>query len=191
MLLCVVISILGLYGYFHVIELTGSPMSADLFPIGRIRSVMTLSILLCIVYAYDLKWYAISQIRYTQLGGVNPLGHVVNQLNGHDFDDDSGKAAPADSILLQLGVFLLGSVLLDSVLSMNHTIRIWFLGLLAAVVLAFALFNMLSVAICQSNILKQQQQQQQQQQPRRFASVVRDGYGAEGDWLNSSSYKND
>lgn len=46
----------GLLGYGDVIELTGSPASDEMWPVGRARSLVMLAMILGGTYAYTKKW---------------------------------------------------------------------------------------------------------------------------------------
>ena len=58
-LIALALALIGLYGYGHMIELTGNPSPDDLFPIGRVRSLMSVVLIIAILYAATQKWQVI------------------------------------------------------------------------------------------------------------------------------------
>jgi hypothetical protein len=68
----------GLLGYRDVIELTGSPSESDQMPLGRIRSMVLISMMLVGIYAFEKQW----------------SGLLGPESNLH-LRDESGKTSPA------------------------------------------------------------------------------------------------
>lgn len=54
--------LIGEYGYFHAVELTGSSLPLDLFPLGRYRCFSILVLLCIALYTFDHKWRAVTML---------------------------------------------------------------------------------------------------------------------------------
>lgn len=125
----------GLLGYRDVIELTGSPSPSQQMALGRIRSMIVISMILVGIYAFEQQWS----------GLLGPESHL-------HLKDKSGKVIPAglsylrnnklqSHWLLYLNGVLAIAILIDIFLVQPIRLTYPLLGMLGGFLAVFIVFN--------------------------------------------------
>jgi hypothetical protein len=122
------LALVGLYGYGHMIELTGSTAPVDLFPVGRLRSIMSITLILSILYACTQKWQVVLSMQPKA-----PEGHAANALANQVYHNAQ--------VLMPLGFLMGAMILLDVVLLQPLRRNLALLGVLGGGWALFTIFN--------------------------------------------------
>lgn len=122
-----VVLMLSLYGYGHMIELSGNPVPSELFLLGRYRSILLISGILCTILCFTQQGQALLKLSLHHQR-VHSDKKIESFVEHNDTDDEA-----MDSLLIPVGVMMSLAILLDLLLLQtaiqNLLMMGWFGGL--------------------------------------------------------------
>lgn len=136
---------LGLMGYEDVIELTGAPNNSERFLVGRIRSMLSINIILVGVYSFIGKWRdiltATTATRTTENKLKTSQRNAVAQQQQQQQQQSMTPSPLLPHWLLYLCAVLSLAILVDLFMVQPAELSYILAALLIAFLLLFTLFN--------------------------------------------------
>lgn len=129
---------LGLWGYEDVIELSGSPQPEERFPVGKIRSLLVMNMILVFVYAFHEKWRSVLAITadfYRMYLGTKKTS--ASAPSSTVLFGASSQWLPALAVMLSIAIVLVDLMILTLPLALTYPL----FGLGGGVFVFFMIFN--------------------------------------------------